>query len=100
MEVTSEGLARFFAVVLPHMDEVQRRVVAGATAEMLGWGGKTAVAEASGMSRNTVIKAEAEIAAGMEPQDRQRPPGAGQKPITEARSRPNGSVPRAGATSH
>ena len=39
------------------MNEVQRRVVAGAAAEMLGRGGKTAVAAASGMSRNTVIKA-------------------------------------------
>ena len=40
------------------MNEVQRRVVAGATSEMLGRGGKTAVAVASGMSRNTVIKTE------------------------------------------
>ena len=44
---------------------------------------KTAVAEASGMSRNTVIKAEAEVAAGMEPAERQRPPGAGRKQATE-----------------
>ena len=62
--MTTEGLARFFDVVLPHMNEVQRRVVAGAASEMLGRGGKTAVATASGMSRNTVIKAEAEVAAG------------------------------------
>jgi transposase len=83
VEVTSEGLARFFAVVLPHMDEVQRRVVAGATAEMLGWGGKTAVAEASGMSRNTVIKAEREVVEGLEPTERLRAPGGGDKPLTE-----------------
>ena len=50
VEVTGSGLARFFAVVLPHMDEVQRSVVAGALAEMLGRGGKTAAAEASGIS--------------------------------------------------
>ena len=79
MEVTREGLARFFAVVLPHMDELQRRVVAGATAEMLGRGGKSAVAEASGMSRNTVIKAEAEVAAGIDPSSRLRAPGGGDK---------------------
>jgi hypothetical protein len=83
VEVTFEGLARFFAVVLPHMDEVQRRVVAGATAEMLGWGGKTAVAEASGMSRNTVIKAEREVIEGLEPTERLRAPGGGDKPLTE-----------------
>lgn len=57
MEVTPAGLACFFEVVLPHMNEVQRRVVAGAAAEMFGRGGKAAVATASGMSRNTVIKA-------------------------------------------
>ena len=32
---------------------------------MLGRGGKTAVAEASGMSRNTVIKAEREVVEGI-----------------------------------
>lgn len=82
MEVTPEGLARFFDVVLPHLNELQRRVVAGAAAEMLGRGGKTAVATASGMSRNTVIKAEAEVAAGVDPSDRLRAPGGGDKPLT------------------
>lgn len=83
MEVTEEALARFFEVVLPHMNERQRRVVAGAAAEMFGRGGKTAVATASGMSRNTVIKAESEVAAGIEPTERVRAPGAGDKPLTE-----------------
>ena len=72
VEVTREGLARFFSVVMPHVNEVQRRVVAGAMAEMLGRGGKTVVADASGMSRNTVIKAEAEVVAGIEPSARLR----------------------------
>ncbi len=80
MEVTSHSLARFFEVVLPHMNEVQRRVVAGAAAEMLGRGGKTAVAEASGMSRNTVINAQGEVEAGVEPTVRLRPVGGGDKP--------------------
>ncbi len=79
MEVTPEALARFFDVVLPHMNEVQRRVVAGAASEMLGRGGKTAVATASGMSRNTVIKAEAEVTAGIAPAVRLRAPGGGDK---------------------
>ena len=83
MEVTREGLARFFGVALPHLDERQRRVVAGAMSEMLGHGGKTAVATASGMSRNTVIKAQSEVEAGMEPSSRLREPGAGAKPLTE-----------------
>ncbi len=83
MEVREEGLARFFEVVLPHMNEVQRRVVAGAMSEMLGRGGKSSVATASGMSRNTVIKAESEVAAGIEPSKRLRAPGGGDKSLTE-----------------
>ena len=83
MEVTTEGLSRFFEVVLPHLNEVQRRVAAGAMAEMLGRGGKTRVAEASGMSRNTVIKAQGEVEAGIEPTLRLRAPGAGAKSVIE-----------------
>ena len=68
MEVTREELARFFAMVLPHLNEVQRRVVAGAMASGLRRGGKSAVATASGMSRNTVIKVE--VLPGVEPSAR------------------------------
>lgn len=83
MEVGPEGLARFFEVVLPHLNERQRRVVAGATSEMLGRGGKSAVAAASGMSRNTVIKAEREVTEGIEPSDRLRAPGGGDRPLID-----------------
>ena len=83
MEVGREGVARFFDVVLPHLNELQRRVVAGAFSEMLGRGGKSVVAEASGMSRNTVIKGEREVADGIEPSERLRPPGGGDKPLVE-----------------
>ncbi len=77
MEASGDELARFFEVVLPHLNELQRRVVAGAMAEGLGRGGKSAVAEASGMSRNTVIKAEREVSEGIEPTERQRAIGGG-----------------------
>jgi len=77
VEVSRDELARFFTTVLPHLNEVQRRVVAGAMAVGLGRGGKTAVAEATQMSRNTVIKAAGEVEAGIEPSDRQRAPGGG-----------------------
>ena len=83
MEASSEELGRFFERVLPHLNEVQRRVVAGAVASELGRGGKTAVAAASGMSRNTVIKAQGEVEAGIEPSDRLRKPGGGDKPAIE-----------------
>ena len=80
MEATREELARFFTTVLPHLNELQRRVVAGAMSAELGRGGKSAVAAASGMSRNTVIKAEREVLAGVEPTDRQRAVGGGDIP--------------------
>src|ERR1035437_1343586 len=63
MEASREELARFFSTVLPHLNEVQRRVVTGAMSVALGRGGKSVGAEASGMSRNTVTKAELSQAA-------------------------------------
>jgi len=76
-------LAVFFGVVLPHLNEVQRRVVAGAMARGLGRGGKTAVADASGLGRNTVSKGEREVIEGIEPSERLRAPGAGDKPAID-----------------
>jgi hypothetical protein len=83
VEVGPEELARFFEVVLPHLNERQRRVVAGAASEMLGRGGKSAVTVASGMSRNTVIKAEREVASGIEPSERLRALGGGDRPLID-----------------
>lgn len=83
MDATAEELGLFFETVLPHLNEVQRRVVAGSMARGLGHGGKTRVAAASGMSRNTVIKAQAEVEAGIEPSDRLRAPGAGDRPAID-----------------
>ncbi len=64
MEVAPNSLARFFVVVLPHMNEVQRLMVAREVTECMGRGGKTAMAAAPGISRNTVIKAQGAVAAG------------------------------------
>ncbi len=83
MDVTGEELSEFFLTVMPHLNEVQRRVVAGSMARAIGRGGKTAVAEASGLSRNTVIKAQAEVEAGIEPTARLRAAGAGDKPAID-----------------
>jgi hypothetical protein len=83
VEVGPDALARFLEVVLPHLNERQRRMVVGATVGMCGPGTKSMLAETAGMSRNTVIKAVSEVEAGIEPSDRVRAPGAGVKPITE-----------------
>jgi transposase len=82
--VTDETLATTLTTVLPHLDERQRRVLAGAAARALGRGGIAAVAEASGMSRSTVQKAVSEIDAGVEVSDRVRPPGAGRPRVEDA----------------
>ena len=55
MEITEEGLAGFFKVVLGLLDERQRRLVAAALAPALGRGGQARVAAAADMSRNTLI---------------------------------------------
>jgi transposase len=83
MELTSEGLAWFFETVTPHLGERQRRIVAGAMAEALGHGGQARVAEASAMSTNTLWRATKEVREGLEVSDRERRPGAGDKPAIE-----------------
>jgi hypothetical protein len=55
VEVSEEGLTEFFSVLLPLLDERQRRLAAGATARLLGRGGPTVVARTAAMSRSTVI---------------------------------------------
>ena len=83
MELTQESLELFFDTVQPHLNERHRRLVAGALAEAFGHGGQTWVANASGMSTNTLWKAVGEIRDGVEVSDRQRRPGGGDKPKSE-----------------
>jgi transposase len=77
-------LATMLSTVMEHLDERQRRILAGATARVLGRGGIAAVAEATGMSRSTVQKAVGEIDAGVEVSARVRPPGAGRPRVEDA----------------
>jgi DDE family transposase len=83
VELNEEGLARFFSLTLPLLDERQRRLVAAALVEVLGRGGQARVAEATGMSRNTLIGGAAELAGGAGWSDRVRRPGGGRKKATE-----------------
>jgi len=57
----AEGLARKFEVLAGVLDERTRRLVAAAEAQALGFGGVTAVAQASGLARGTVIRGIAEL---------------------------------------
>ena len=82
MEVTEEALAAMFAVLSPHLDERQRRLLAGAQARALGRGGIAMVARASGMARSTVRIGTSEIDQGPELTRRARRPGAGRPKAT------------------
>jgi len=83
VEVGEEALAAMFAVVSPHLDERQRRLLAGAQARALGRGGIAAVARASGMARSTVELGTAEIDQGAVPAGRVRRSGAGHPKATD-----------------
>ena len=79
------ALAERLALVLPHLDERQRRVLLGAEARVIGWGGITAVARAAGVSQPTVSKAVKELdePGAALPVGRARRSGGGRKPLTE-----------------
>src|SRR5690625_313669 len=79
------ALADRLAVVLPHLDERQRRVLLGAEARGIGRGGIAAVARAAGVCRPTVSKAVKDLDEPVEalPVGRARRTGGGRKPVTQ-----------------
>jgi len=79
VEISEEGLCGFFSVTSPLLDERQRRLQAAAMVEALGRGGQARVAEATAMSRNTLLTGARELAGGAGPSPRVRRPGAGRK---------------------
>jgi hypothetical protein len=81
MSDAEAGLARKFKVLARVLDERTRRLVAAAEAEALGFGGVTAVARASELSRGTVIRGMAELKVAPKPTrgQRIRRKGAGRK---------------------
>ena len=79
MELGEEGLSRFFSLTSPFLDERQRRLVAASMVEVLGRGGQARVAEATGMSRNTLIAGANDLAEGPVLGERIRRAGAGPK---------------------
>lgn len=81
---TEESLAAKFPVLLPHLDERQRRLYLGSEARSLGHGGIEAVARAAGVSRQMVAAGAAELEADGEPLGRARRPGGGRKTLAEA----------------
>jgi hypothetical protein len=80
---TEQKIAEKLAIVLPHLNEKQRRLLIAAEARTLGWGGISQVAKATGISRVTIHKALTEIADKKILAERIRKPGGGRKDITE-----------------
>jgi hypothetical protein len=74
-----QSLAAKFQALFPHLDERQRRLLAGVEARALGHGGIRVVAKAAGMREGTVSRGVAEVDAGQEPLGRTRRPGGGRK---------------------
>jgi Rhodopirellula transposase DDE domain len=79
LEETGRVLAAKFAVIFPHLDERQRRLLMGAEARSLGHGGIRLVARAAGVREATVSLGAGELDGGAEPLRRVRRPGGGRK---------------------
>ena len=80
MAELGESVARRYAVMRPHLTEFQRRLWLGAEAAELGPGGVAIVAEATGVSADTVRRGRKEAGAGIGPgAGRSRRPGGGRK---------------------
>ena len=76
-----ESVARKYALLRPHLDERQRRLLLGAEAAELGRGGIKAVAEATGVHPDTVGRGAREVEG--QPEPRVRAPGGGRKKLAE-----------------
>ncbi|MET8631159.1 ISAzo13 family transposase, partial [Kitasatospora sp. NPDC004669] len=84
MAITEQMLSQLdcrFSVLLPHLNERQRRLAVAAEARLLGHGGVRVAAQAAGMSETTVRRgvAELESGAGPLPDGRTRVAGGGRK---------------------
>jgi transposase len=77
----AESVARKYSVLRPHLDERQRRLLLGAEAQDLGWGGIKVVASATGVHPDTVARGVRELEGTAEPAVRVRAPGGGRKTL-------------------
>jgi hypothetical protein len=80
-------IRRKYRSLEPELDERRRRQWAAAEARELGWGGVTAVAQATGLSRTTIIVGTDELALPAKQRAaeaaRVRHPGGGRRSLTE-----------------
>lgn len=80
--MSADHIRKRFNLVKPFLNEKQRRILAAAEAEAVGHGGVSAVAGATGLSRNTIVAGRRDMTeqgvAAKEP-GRIRSPGGGRK---------------------
>jgi len=82
-EQAAESAARRYAVLRPHLDERQRRLLLGVEAQQLGRGGIKAVAQATGVHPDTTARGVREVDGVAEASVRVRAPGGGRKKLAE-----------------
>jgi hypothetical protein len=80
---TQAELHEKYLLLFAHLDERQRRLVAAADAERLGYGGLAMVARASGLSRPTLYQALRDLHADPLAPHRTRRPGGGRQRLTQ-----------------
>lgn len=83
MVISEDALRTKLEIVLPHLNERQRRILVGAEARAIGRGGIALVAKVTGMSRSTLQDAVAQVDEQPELSERVRRPGGGRKRLTD-----------------
>ena len=78
----AESVARKYALLRPHLDVRQRRLVLGLEAHELGRGGIKAIALATGVHPDTIARGVREVAGEIEVTPRVRAAGGGRKKLT------------------
>lgn len=78
-----DELRQKWQILMPHLSERQRRLLAAAEASVLGYGGVSLVARASGLSRATIHKGMQELDQPELPSGRVRREGGGRKSAEE-----------------
>lgn len=76
-------LQQQFALLVPHLDEKQRRLMAAVDVQILEQGGVSRAARATGLSRPTIYKGITELEKRDVPVDRVRRVGGGRKKLSQ-----------------
>jgi transposase len=79
----AESAAGRYAVLRPHLDERQRRLLLGVEASQIGRGAIKAIASVTGVHPDTIARGVRELEGNPEPQPRVRAAGGGRKKLAE-----------------